>query len=196
MRGAMVRGKFLMVAVGMLMAVACGSEDSPTVLAEDPIQAVPNPTVPPVSPTAVPTALPTIPSPVTSTPQPTMAPTLSPTVAPTPQPTMAPVPTAQPTGIPGTGAVLRVPGIAPNGVVTITAGGGEPVLAVSTAVSGSDVSFGVASVSIPFGGQIRVTPAVANPQPLAIGGTTFNPSNDVFPDTTAYFNFGPLVVIE
>ncbi|NJL99590.1 MAG: hypothetical protein HC924_12690 [Synechococcaceae cyanobacterium SM2_3_2] len=133
-----------------------------------------------------------MPQPVT--PQPTTAPTGSPT---TPQPTMAPTagPTAQPTGLPGMGAVLRVPGIAANAQVSITAGPNGPVLAVSTGITGEQVRFGATSVTIPFGGQIRVTPAVQNPPVLTIGGTTFNPSNDVFAGTTAYFNFGPLVVL-
>ncbi|NJL99591.1 MAG: hypothetical protein HC924_12695 [Synechococcaceae cyanobacterium SM2_3_2] len=94
--------------------------------------------------------------------------------------------------IPGTGSNLTVPGIAADATVTITGGGGQPVLATSTVIDGDEVGFD-GSVQIPFGGQIRITPAIANPPVISVGGVTLNPSNDVVPGSTAYFNFGPLI---
>ncbi|PIK93264.1 hypothetical protein SYN65AY6LI_11565 [Synechococcus sp. 65AY6Li] len=65
------------------------------------------------------------------------------------------------------------------------------VIATSTSVSGDVVIFPT-SFTIPFGGQIRVTPAIPSPGPITVGGTTLSTfDNTTNPGSTTYFNFGP-----
>ncbi|MFS8886358.1 hypothetical protein [Synechococcus sp. H70.2] len=50
--------------------------------------------------------------------------------------------------------------------------------------------------TIPFGGQIRVTPAIASPQPITVGGRTLDAfDNTTNPGSTTYFNFGPSISV-
>jgi len=49
-----------------------------------------------------------------------------------------------------------------------------------------------APFTIPFGGQIRVTPAIASPSAITVGTTTLSTfDNTTNPGSTTYFNFGP-----
>ncbi|MFS8778799.1 hypothetical protein [Synechococcus sp. W70.1] len=69
------------------------------------------------------------------------------------------------------------------------------VIATSTSVSG-DVAIFPTSFTIPFGGQIRVTPAIPSPRPITVGGTTLSTfDNTTNPGSTTYFNFGPAISV-
>jgi hypothetical protein len=69
------------------------------------------------------------------------------------------------------------------------------VIATSTSVSG-DVAIFPTSFTIPFGGQVRVTPAIPLPGPIRVGGTTLTIfDNTTNPGSTTYFNLGPAISV-
>jgi hypothetical protein len=106
-------------------------------------------------------------------------------------PAPAPPPPPQPAGV-----RIRIPGLPANAVVTVTGPGGNPVIARSTSVSGEEAIFQEPSITIPFGGQIRVTPAIPAPRPITVGGTAINTfDNETNPGSTTYFNFGPAITV-
>jgi hypothetical protein len=91
---------------------------------------------------------------------------------------------------------ITIPGLPANPVVTVTGPGGDPVIARSTTVSGDEAIFQEPSITIPFGGQIRVTPAIPAPRPITVGGTAINTfDNETNPGSTTYFNFGPAITV-
>jgi hypothetical protein len=91
---------------------------------------------------------------------------------------------------------IAIPGLPANAVVTVTGPGGDPVIARSTSVSGEEAIFQEQSITIPFGGQIRVTPAIPSPRPITVGGTAINTfDNETNPGSTTYFNFGPAITV-
>jgi hypothetical protein len=112
------------------------------------------------------------------------------------------VPPAQPGGgppappPPAGGVTITIPGLPANARVEVTGPGGDPVIARSTSVSGEDAIFQEQSITIPFGGQIRVTPAIPSPRPITVGGTAINTfDNETNPGSTTYFNFGPAITV-
>jgi hypothetical protein len=102
----------------------------------------------------------------------------------------APPPPPQPGGV-----RIAIPGLPANAVVTVTGPGGDPVITRSTSVSRDEATF-PEPFTIPFGGQIRVTPAIPSPRPIMVGGTTINTfDNETNPGSTTYFNFGPAITV-
>ncbi len=98
----------------MLVAVACGPEESqPTAAPPTATAAAPSPT-----PTAAPTATPE----PTPTPAPTATPTDTPTAAPTATPTPSPEPTATPTPVPALSSVQEVLDAAAAAMASIESG--------------------------------------------------------------------------
>ena len=66
----------------------------------------------------------------------------------------------------------------------------------STSVAEDLAIFQEQSITIPFGGQIRVTPAIPSPRPITLGGTAINTfDNETNPGSTTYFNFGPAITV-
>jgi hypothetical protein len=111
--------------------------------------------------------------------------------APPATPTPTPTPTPQPAGV-----RISIPGLPANAVVTVTGPGGNPLIARSTSVDGEVAIFQEQSITIPFGGQIRVTPAIPAPRPITVGGTAINTfDNETNPGSTTYFNFGPAITV-
>jgi hypothetical protein len=103
----------------------------------------------------------------------------------------APPPPPQPGGV-----RIAIPGLPANAVVTVTGPGGAPVIATSISVAEDAAIFREQSITIPFGGQIRVTPAIPSPRPIMLGGTAINTfDNDTNPGSTTYFNFGPAITV-
>ncbi|MGY4590035.1 hypothetical protein ACVWXF_000676 [Thermostichus sp. MS-CIW-40] len=110
--------------------------------------------------------------------------------APPATPTPTPTPTPQPAGV-----RIRIPGLPANAVVTVTGPGGDPVITTSTSVSEDEAIF-PGPFTIPFGGQIQVTPAIPSPSAIMVGGTTINTfDNTTNPGSTTYFNFGPAIPV-
>jgi len=102
-----------------------------------------------------------------------------------PPATPTPTPTPTPAGV-----TITIPGLPAGATVTVTGAGGSPVIATSTSVSGNDATF-PGPFTIPFAGQIRVTPAISSPGPITVGGTTISAfDNSTNPGSTTYFNFG------
>jgi hypothetical protein len=94
---------------------------------------------------------------------------------------------------PPAGVRITIPGLPANARVEVTGPGGDPVIARSTSVSGDEAIF-PEPFTIPFGGQIRVTPAIPSPRPITVGGTTISTfDNETNPGSTTYFNFGPAI---
>jgi len=88
------------------------------------------------------------------------------------------------------GVRITIPGLSAGATVTVTRSDGT-VIATSTSVSGNEAIF-AAPFTIPFGGQVRVTPAIASPQPISVSGFTLSVfDNTTNPGSTTYFNFGP-----
>ena len=109
------------------------------------------------------------------------------------QPGGAP-PTPTPTPTPA-GVTVTIPGLPAGATVTVTGPGGAPVITSSTSVSGNEATF-PGPFTIPFGGQIRVTPAIPSPSAITLGGTTINTfDNTTNPGSTTYFNFGPAIPV-
>jgi hypothetical protein len=111
------------------------------------------------------------------------------------------VPPAQPGGgppappPPAGGVTITIPGLPANARVEVTGPGGDPVIARSTSVSGDEATF-PEPFTIPFGGQIRVTPAIPSPSAITVRGTTINTfDNETNPGSTTYFNFGPAITV-
>jgi hypothetical protein len=103
----------------------------------------------------------------------------------------APPPPPQPGGV-----RITIPGLPANAVVTVTGPGGAPVIATSTSVAGEEAIFREQSITIPFGGQIRITPAIRPPRPIRVGDTPINTfDNETNPGSTTYFNFGPAITV-
>ncbi|WP_457392650.1 right-handed parallel beta-helix repeat-containing protein [Thermostichus sp. MS-CIW-28] len=158
----------------------------------------PEPTPSPTpTPTPVPTLRPT-PSPTpTPTPVPTPEPTPSPTPTPTPVPTLRPTPPSTPTPTPTpipSGPRITIPSLPAAATVTITQADGT-VIATSTSVSGDVVTF-PAPFILPFGGQVRITPAVPSPAPITVGTITLSTfDNTTNPGSTTYFNLGPSIPV-
>ncbi|WP_457501587.1 right-handed parallel beta-helix repeat-containing protein [Thermostichus sp. MS-CIW-15] len=157
----------------------------------------PRPT-PRLTPTPAPTPTPELtPTPTpglipTPTPEPTPRLTPTPIPAPIPRPTPTPTPTLTPTPA---GVTITIPGLPAGATVTVTGAGGSPAIATSTSVSG-DVAIFPTSFTIPFGGQIRVTPAIPSPGPIRVGGTTLTIfDNTTNPGSTTYFNLGPAISV-
>jgi hypothetical protein len=145
----------------------------------------PTPT-PELTPTPTPGLIPT------PTPEPTPRLTPTPIPAPIPRPTPTPTPTLTPTPA---GVTITIPGLPAGATVTVTGAGGSPVIATSTSVSGNVVTF-LGPFTIPFGGQVRVTPAIPLPGPIRVGGTTLTIfDNTTNPGSTTYFNFGPAISV-
>jgi hypothetical protein len=162
----------------------------------------PVPTLRPTpSPTPTPTPVPTLrptPSPTpTPTPVPTPEPTPSPTPTPTPVPTLRPTPPSTPTPTPTpipSGPRITIPSLPAAATVTITQADGT-VIATSTSVSGDVVTF-PAPFILPFGGQVRITPAVPSPAPITVGTITLSTfDNTTNPGSTTYFNLGPSIPV-
>jgi hypothetical protein len=102
----------------------------------------------------------------------------------------APPPPPQPGGV-----RITIPDLPANAVVTVTGPGGDPVIARSTSVSRDEATF-PEPFTIPFGGQIRVTPAIRSPRPIMVDGATINTfDNETNPGSTTYFNFGPAITV-
>ncbi|MFS8894209.1 hypothetical protein NW833_08310 [Synechococcus sp. O70.1] len=96
---------------------------------------------------------------------------------------------------PPAGVTITIPGLPAGATVTVTGAGGSPVIATSTSVS-RDVATFPEPFTIPFGGQIRVTPAIPSPGPITVGGTTISTfDNTTNPGSTTYFNFGPAISV-
>lgn len=109
------------------------------------------------------------------------------------QPGGAP-PTPTPTPTPA-GVTVTIPGLPSGATVTVTGPGGAPVITTSTSVSGNVATF-PGPFTIPFGGQIRVTPAISSPSAITVGSTTINTfDNTTNPGSTTYFNFGPAISV-
>jgi hypothetical protein len=103
----------------------------------------------------------------------------------------APPPPPQPGGV-----RITIPGLPANAVVTVTGPGGDPVIATSTSVAGEEAIFREQSITIPFGGQIRITPAIPSPRPITFDGNAINTfNNETNPGSTTYFNFGPAITV-
>jgi len=145
------------------------------------------------TPTPEPTPSPT----PTPTPVPTPEPTPSPTPTPTPVPTLRPTPPSTPTPTPTpipSGPRITIPGLPAAATVTITQADGT-VIATSTSVSGDVVTF-PAPFILPFGGQVRITPAVPSPAPITVGTITLSTfDNTTNPGSTTYFNLGPSIPV-
>jgi hypothetical protein len=145
------------------------------------------------TPTPEPTPSPT----PTPTPVPTLRPTPSPTPTPTPVPTLRPTPPSTPTPTPTpipSGPRITIPGLPAAATVTITQADGT-VIATSTSVSGDVVTF-PAPFILPFGGQVRITPAVPSPAPITVGTITLSTfDNTTNPGSTTYFNLGPSIPV-
>jgi hypothetical protein len=153
---------------------------------------IPAPTPRP-TPRPTPTPAPTPTPELTPTPTPEPTPRLTPTPipAPTPRPTPTPTPTLTPTPA---GPRITIPGLPAGATVTIRQADGT-VIATSTSVSG-DVAIFPTSFTIPFGGQVRVTPAIPLPGPIRVGGTTLTIfDNTTNPGSTTYFNLGPAISV-
>jgi hypothetical protein len=102
----------------------------------------------------------------------------------------APLPPPQPAGV-----RITIPGLPANARVAVTGPGGAPVITTSTSVSGEEATF-PEPFTIPFGGQIRVTPAISSPSAITLGGATINTfDNTTNPGSTTYFNFGPAIPV-
>jgi hypothetical protein len=111
------------------------------------------------------------------------------------QPGGAPPAPAPPPPPPPGGVTITIPGLPAGATVTVTGAGGSPVIATSTSVSGEVATFRE-PFTIPFGGQIRVTPAIPSPRPITVGGTTISTfDNTTNPGSTTYFNFGPAITV-
>jgi len=107
-----------------------------------------------------------------------------------PPATPTPTPTPTPAGV-----TVTIPGLPSGATVTVTGPGGAPVITTSTSVSGNVATF-PGPFTIPFGGQIRVTPAIPSPSAITVGGTTINTfDNTTNPGSTTYFNFGPAISV-
>jgi hypothetical protein len=107
-----------------------------------------------------------------------------------PPATPTPTPTPTPAGV-----TINIPGLPAGATVTVTGAGGSPVIATSTSVSRNEATF-PGPFTIPFGGQIRVTPAIPSPSSITVGGTTLNTfDNTTNPGSTTYFNFGPAITV-
>jgi hypothetical protein len=110
------------------------------------------------------------------------------------QPGGAPPATPTPTPTPA-GVTITIPGLPANATVTVTGPGGAPVITTSTSVSGNVATF-PGPFTIPFGGQIRVTPAISSPSAITVGGNTISTfDNNTNPGSTTYFNFGPAISV-
>jgi len=98
-----------------------------------------------------------------------------------------------PISVPAPGIVrITIPGLSADTKVTVTCPDGA-LITSTTSVVGNEAIF-AAPFTIPFGGQIRVTPPIASPQPISVGGfplTVFD--NTTNPGSTTYFNSGPLI---
>jgi hypothetical protein len=102
-----------------------------------------------------------------------------------------PTPTLTPTPA---GPRITIPGLPAGATVTIRQADGT-VIATSISVSG-DVAIFPTSFTIPFGGQVRVTPAIPLPGPIRVGGTTLTIfDNTINPGSTTYFNLGPAISV-
>ncbi|WP_457413138.1 hypothetical protein [Thermostichus sp. OS-CIW-39] len=102
-----------------------------------------------------------------------------------PPATPTPTPTPTPAGV-----TITIPGLPAGATVTVTGPGGAPVITTSTSVSGNVATF-PGPFTIPFAGQIRVTPAISSPGPITVVGTTISAfDNSTNPGSTTYFNFG------
>ncbi|MFS8896045.1 right-handed parallel beta-helix repeat-containing protein [Synechococcus sp. R3-13] len=129
----------------------------------------------------------------TPTPEPTPSPTPTPTPVPTLRPTPPSTPTPTPTPIPS-GPRITIPSLPAAATVTITQADGT-VIATSTSVSGDVVTF-PAPFILPFGGQVRITPAVPSPAPITVGTITLSTfDNTTNPGSTTYFNLGPSIPV-
>ncbi|MFS8801937.1 hypothetical protein NW868_06780 [Synechococcus sp. R60.2] len=107
-----------------------------------------------------------------------------------PPATPTPTPTPTPAGV-----TITIPGLPAGAMVTVTGPGGAPVITTSTSVSGNVATF-PGPFTIPFGGQIRVTPAIPSPSAITVGGTTINIfDNTTNPGSTTYFIFGPAISV-
>jgi hypothetical protein len=107
-----------------------------------------------------------------------------------PPATPTPTPTPTPAGV-----TVTIPGLPSGATVTVTGPGGAPVITTSTSVSGNAATF-PGPFTIPFGGQIRVTPAIPSPGPITVVGTTISTfDNTTNPGSTTYFNFGPAIPV-
>jgi hypothetical protein len=107
-----------------------------------------------------------------------------------PPATPTPTPTPTPAGV-----TINIPGLPAGATVTVTGPGGAPVITTSTSVSGNVATF-PGPFTIPFGGQIRVTPAISSPSAITVVGTTINTfDNTTNPGSTTYFNFGPAIPV-
>ena len=107
-----------------------------------------------------------------------------------PPATPTPTPTPTPAGV-----TVTIPGLPSGATVTVTGAGGSPVIATSTSVSENEATF-PGPFTIPFGGQIRVTPAIPSPSAITLGSTTINTfDNTTNPGSTTYFNFGPAIPV-
>jgi hypothetical protein len=107
-----------------------------------------------------------------------------------PPATPTPTPTPTPAGV-----TINIPGLPAGATVTVTGAGGSPVIATSTSVSGNVATF-PGPFTIPFGGQVRVTPAIPSPGPITVGGTTLSTfDNTTNPGSTTYYNFGPAISV-
>jgi hypothetical protein len=96
---------------------------------------------------------------------------------------------------PPAGVAIDIPGLPANAMVMVTGPGGAPVITTSTSVSGDKATF-PGPFTIPFGGQIRVTPAIPSPSAITVGGTPINTfDNTTNPGSTTYFNFGPAIPV-
>ncbi|MFS8839300.1 hypothetical protein NW818_12300, partial [Synechococcus sp. R6-5] len=81
-----------------------------------------------------------------------------------PPATPTPTPTPTPAGV-----TITIPGLPAGATVTVTGPGGAPVITTSTSVSVNEATF-PGPFTIPFGGQIRVTPAIPSPSAITIRG--------------------------
>jgi hypothetical protein len=107
-------------------------------------------------------------------------------------PPATPTPTPPP---PPAGVAITIPGLPAGAIVTVTGAGGSPVIATSTSVSENEATF-PGPFTIPFGGQIRVTPAISSPSAITVRGTPINTfDNTTNPGSTTYFNFGPAISV-
>jgi hypothetical protein len=107
-----------------------------------------------------------------------------------PPATPTPTPTPTPAGV-----RITIPGLPANATVTVTGPGGAPVITTSTSVSENEATF-PGPFTIPFGGQIRVTPAIPSPSAITVGGTPINIfDNTTNPGSTTYFIFGPAISV-
>ncbi|MFS8925141.1 hypothetical protein NW863_11795 [Synechococcus sp. B60.1] len=92
----------------------------------------------------------------------------------------------------GSWITITIPGLSDRATVTVTRSDGTEI-ASATWVWGNEAIF-AAPFTIPFGGQIRVTPAIASPQPISVSGFTLSVfDNTTNPGSTTYFNHGPAI---